>query len=88
MANPKLHAVTTDDELSAAVDEALSKDMPSTRTLIARTKKTLAGSIASLKAEKDRIEKKISDLRLDLRNVDETLGALETASGKLAQAGE
>lgn len=88
MNNPKLRAVSaTDDELADAVSESLAKDTPpSTRTLIARTKKSLAGSIGTLNDEKDRIEKRISDLRRDLHNVTETIGALVTAQGKLAES--
>lgn len=90
MTNTKLRAVsTTEEDIAAELSDALAKDAgPTTRTLIARTKKSLAGSIATLKAERERLEKRISDLRRDLHNVNETVGALETAQGKLAEAAE
>lgn len=79
-------ALPTDDDLADAINDALAKDVPTTRTLIARSKQSLTGSIDTLKAQQSALQKKIADARAELHQVMETIASLEMARSRLAES--
>jgi len=76
----------SDDEFADAIGDALAKEVPTTRTLIARSKQSLSGSIETLRKQQAAIQKLIADKRAELHQVTETIAALESARGKLAES--
>lgn len=76
----------SDDEIADAIGDALAKGVPTTRTLIARSKQSLSGSIETLRNQQAALQKLIADKRAELHQVTETIAALESARGKLAES--
>ncbi|WP_040692368.1 hypothetical protein [Pseudaminobacter salicylatoxidans] len=76
----------SDDEFADAIGDALAKEVPTTRTLIARSKQSLSGSIETLRNQQAALQKLIADKRAELHQVTETIAALESARGKLAES--